>query len=697
MTSRQWLFAFLTLVTQAPAVCAQTTEEDELAQAYGDKSFVTIATGSRVPVTRAPSVATVITAEDIKTIGATDLDEVLEAVPGLHVSRSPVTNTPIYTIRGVRGTLTNPQVLMLVNNVPVNAAYDGSRGVVWGGMPIENISRIEVIRGPGSALYGADAFSGVINITTKSAGEINGTQFGVRAASFNTRDAWMLHGGKLGALDVAGYLRVGTTDGAKRTIDADRQTGLDAATGTRVSHAPGPLNNGRDAIDGTLDLGYDKWRLRFGYKERDNVGSGAGVAQALDPIGQSYSQRITSDLTYLDPHFGKHWSLEVQMSYLQYKEFSDLVLFPAGANLGAGVFTGGMLGSPYKWERHGRFGVSTSYTGFEQHRIRLGTGYVNENLYRIKETKNFTGVATPIGSGSVADMTDVSDTTPFIRPHKRLLRYLYAQDEWKFANDWTLTTGLRYDRYSDFGNTTNPRLALVWEAAYNVTAKLLYGTAYRAPAFSELYTINNPTAIGNAALMPEKMKTLEGALSWQPSNKIQLGMNVFHYQMSDIIRLIGTTYQNSGKQVGNGLEFEAGWDATSNLKLSGNYAFQRSRDQSAQADAGLAPHHHVYLRGDWRFTPGWLANTQLNWVGGRKREAGDTRPDLANYTTVDLTLRTQNNHTPWGMAVSVRNLFNADAREPSPYDRSTNQPFISIPNDLPLPGRTFWLQLMYKL
>jgi iron complex outermembrane receptor protein len=78
---------------------------------------------------------------------------------------------------------------MLVNGLPVTTSFAGNRGNVWGGLPIENVARIEVIRGPGSALYGADAFAGVINIITKTAADINGSQFGVRAGSFGSGDA----------------------------------------------------------------------------------------------------------------------------------------------------------------------------------------------------------------------------------------------------------------------------------------------------------------------------------------------------------------------------------------------------------------------------------------------------------------------------------------------------------------------------
>lgn len=144
------------------SVCAfaePASEEDELALVYGDKSTVSIATGSQQYLRRAPAVATVITAEDIKAMGATDLDQVLETVPGLHVNRTASMGSSPYVIRGVYGLYT-PQVLMLQNGIPVTVQATGGKGNLWGGLSPENIAHIKVIRGPGSALYGADAYSG---------------------------------------------------------------------------------------------------------------------------------------------------------------------------------------------------------------------------------------------------------------------------------------------------------------------------------------------------------------------------------------------------------------------------------------------------------------------------------------------------------------------------------------------------------
>ncbi|RLA39463.1 MAG: TonB-dependent receptor, partial [Gammaproteobacteria bacterium] len=124
------LFSSLILI-YASAYAAD--DEDELLSLYGDEEFITIATGASQPISKAPAVASILTAADIKKIGAIDLDEVLETIPGLHVSHNAVGYSPIYVFRGIY-TEANPQVLMLINGVPLTNLYLGDRGQAWGGM-----------------------------------------------------------------------------------------------------------------------------------------------------------------------------------------------------------------------------------------------------------------------------------------------------------------------------------------------------------------------------------------------------------------------------------------------------------------------------------------------------------------------------------------------------------------------------------
>jgi outer membrane cobalamin receptor len=684
-------------LTGSAVVHAQSADEEDLALVYGDKYSVSIATGAQQPLRRAPAVASVITAEDIKAMGASDLDEVLETVPGLHVSRSANFNSSLYVMRGVVSQYT-PQVLVLQNGIPVTTLFVGNKGNQWGGLPLDNISRIEVIRGPGSALYGSDAYSGVINIITKNASEIAGTEAGVRVGSFATRDAWVQHGEKMGPIDVAAYLRVGRTDGFRRTVESDAQTSNDAAFGTKASLAPGSVNNQASDVDGNLDLALDKWRWRAGYKLRDDLGTGAGVAQAIDPVGRGKSERITSDLSWTDTQLANNWGALASASYMQYKQRFPTVaqLFPPGATLPTGSFAQGMLGAPETSERQWRLSAAATYTGFAKHNVRLGIGHDDLDLYETHEVKNFTFTPSglPIPAGPLMDYATIA---PFLTPHRRTVNYLYVQDEWRFAPDWTVTTGVRRDHYSDFGATTNPRLALVWDASLDLTAKLLYGQAFRAPSFNEQYSINNPVARGNSGLLPEINRTIEAAFAWQARKDVQFNMNLFRYDMQDIIRTVpnavpgtGGTFNNTGGQHGTGVELESVWDFSHNVRLTGNYSYQNSIDEATGQDAGYAPHHHVYLRADWRYRSGWFASTQLNRVQDRHRAPGDTRPQIPDYTTVDVTTRYAGAKGQWEVSGSIRNLFNADVREPSLAPGT-------IANDLPMAPRALWLQLIYRM
>lgn len=678
----------LLLAAWSGAASAQPSEEEDLALAYGDKSTISLATGSQQPISRAPAVASVITSHDIEAMGATDLDQALESVPGLHVSRSTLASNPIYEFRGI-ATRYNPQVLMLVNGIPITNVFWGDRSLIWGGMPLENVARIEVIRGPGSALYGADAFSGVINVITKTAADIKGTEYGVRAGSFNTRDAWIQHGGKLGILDAAFYFRAGNTDGQKRIIQQDAQSAWDAIFHTHSSLAPGPINAEQKAIDARADLSYDQWRFRAAYQERE-LGVGAGVAGSLDPNARAPSSRLYLDLTYEKANWAPNWDVSAVAGYYDIKDKPGdpaYTLFPAGAVLPFGTFPNGMIGNPGHSEQHIHASASAFYTGLEHHRLRLGAGHRIEDLYETTETKNYNAAMMPLGS--LVDATG-NPSLVFMMPHKRNLSYVFAQDEWNFTKDWTLTAGVRYDKYSDFGDTTNPRLALVWDAAYNVVVKAMHGEAFRAPSFSELYSINNPVTVGNANLKPETIKTDELAFSWQPSAKLQTSLNFFRYRMHDIILPINfSTYQNAGDQTGRGLELEATLDATSALRLTGNFSLQHSTDEATGKDAGLAPHHRLFGRADWRFAPLWQFGTTVNYVADRMREPGDTRAQIPDYTTVDMTLRREKFADGWTARATVTNLFNQDAKEPTLMS-------VGMPSDLPLPGRAIYIQLQHS-
>lgn len=687
--------------------------EEDLAAIYGDEEFVSIATGISQPLSKAPAVASVITAKNIKEIGATDLDEVLETIPGLHVSNRAEGYAPIYTFRGIYSA-ENPQVLMLVNGVPLYSLYLGDRNQAWGGFPVQSISRIEVIRGPGSAVYGADAFAGVINIITKNASETDGLSAGARHGSFNTKDVWINYGRSYQKLNLAASLEVHDTDGQAERIDSDSQSFLDLVSGTNASLAPHGVNLNRKNIDGRIELNYSHYTFRAGAQLRRDAGLGVGIAQAVDTRGETSSDRYNADLSYDNSNVTDNFGIQATASFLQTTQEvqEDLILFPPGSQgpffLPGSVpptpafppFPQGIIGNPEVFERHYRSNIVGTYRGFNDHEMQLGSGYYFGDVYKTEEEKNFgidpaTGLPILPGSGLV----DVSDTPfVFLPEDNRENSYVFVQDIWHFANDWELTAGVRYDHYSDFGDTVNPRLALVWSTSHNLTTKFLYGEAFRAPSFAETRVQSNPAVLGNPNLKPETLKSYEIAFNYRPTFDISLDLNLFQYEWEDIIQFTPDangstrTAHNVGTQDADGFEMEASWQISEQLSMLTNYAWQNAEDKNSRADAANAPEQQFYIRGLAKLPNGFDVAVQLNSVMDRNRAATDMRSDIDDYTTVDMTIRKHFYGEQLELSVLAKNIFDEDAREPS----LDSIPVPTIPDDLPLAGRSVFGEVRYK-
>lgn len=689
-------------VVAAIVCCSATTNavasDDSLwdipLEELGQIRVVSIASGTETPLDKAAAITSVINADDIAAMGATDLDHVLETVPGLHVNHSDQAFSPKYVFRGITSS-NNAQALLLINGIPTTTMMYGNRGNAWGGMPLKAIERIEVIRGPGSALYGADAYSGVISITTKNYQTINGQTVGGRIGSFDTQGAWLESGHQVGDIGISLVLEYQTTNGWDETIERDAQTNFDETFGTDASLAPGPVNTGVDQFDARFEMGGQQWTFRAGLQDRSNLGTGPGIAQALDPEGKFSSRRVNADYGYRWSDLAEGLDVEARISYFNITQDpeNDIVLYPPGAF--DGDFPDGLIGSPGYKENQARFDLSAIYRGFSNHRIHTGIGTFWADLYEVTERKNFNPDFSP--KGSVVDVSD--DPGEVWMPEEdRTNYYAFVQDEWQFAQNWQLVSGIRFDDYSDFGSTINPRAALIWATTDDITTKLLYGRAFRAPSLNELYVANNPVFLGNEDLDAETIDTFEIGVSHQITSQLLYGVNLFYYEIDDLINavpisgLIATQYKNAGQRTGHGGELEVTYQAFEDLSLQANYAYQTAKDEGTGQSVGEAPNHQVYTRADWSISPRWLFSSQLNWVGKQKRTAADQREPVSDYVTVDMTLRTRGLWQGLDLSLSVRNIFDEDVRDPSPFA----DPVPPIPNDFPMPGRMVVGELSYS-
>lgn len=701
--------AFIATATRAATGSAAPEDFYNLSLSELGQLEISIATGNSTPLDRAPAAATVITAGEIQAMGARNLNEILETVPGLHVSLSSLSRLDsVYSIRGIH-TGFNPQVLLMMNGIPVQYSLQGGRPTLFR-LPSTSIERVEVIRGPGSAIYGADAYAGVINIITKDASSMENSSIGVTGGSFGQREFWAQGATEWNNISIAFGMAHQKIDGdSDRIIESDLQSSLDALLGTSASLAPGPLSTAYELLDLHLSLSTDKTQFNlWNWRSRD-AGVGAGGSQVIDPVGHDDSKLWLADVTHKFTDGSSAWDNNLRLSFLHYDISTVFRLFPENAILPIGSdgnldfstpaglvqFPDGLYGNPGADMQDANVEWVSLYNGWDSHRVRVAVGARRQTLDP-RETKNF-GPGILDGSETVVngDLTNVTDTPyVYLVDAERDLRFLSLQDEWALTPNLVLTAGIRYDDYSDFGRTTNPRVAAVWTANERVTSKLMYGSAFRAPAFAELYFKNNPVTLGNASLKPEKIDTLELSTNFRVTNELQTSVTVYVYQATDMIDFVQDfmtttkTAQNIVDQDGKGFELEFNWRPLPQLHIAGSYAMQDAENADTGATVADAPGHQFKTNINWEFAQNWYVNSQFNWVADRHRAPGDLRPAIDDYQLIDLTLHRKSLFENFDFSLAVRNATDEDAREPSSG---------SISNDYPLESRSYWLGFTYHL
>ncbi len=257
---------------------------------------ISISTGIEKTVAEAPSIATVITEEQIARLSATTLFEVLDSIPGLFAY--PSASSQFYDNIDIRSlhTTFGAQVVLLINGTPIKRLQNGN---TWSrfNFPASLIERIEVIRGPGSAVYGADAFSDIINVITKDAKNLDGVyEAGMRIGSFNKSEVFAHAGTSFENGKIAASISYMTEGNDKdRVFERDQQSVFDTAFGTRASNAPALLQTKGGWLNLALNGSYKDFEINFWGQIARDLGTVAGIGFAIDPQG-----RYEGDQTVLD-------------------------------------------------------------------------------------------------------------------------------------------------------------------------------------------------------------------------------------------------------------------------------------------------------------------------------------------------------------------------------------------------------------
>lgn len=507
-------------------------------------------------LSESPGIVDVITAEDIKQFGAKNLYEVLQRATSVFMTGSFMLQRNVASIRGNLQNHEDNHVLLLINGRPYrDITLGGVNVALYTAFPIHTIERIEIIRGPGSVLYGTNAFNGVINVVTKNPKEPT-LHVGTLAGSYGWQ-SYSMAGGN-------GNDRSGAYTGATYS----RQKGW-PFTATEDLAAPPPL----DTV--TANWGEDNFGLFTMYRH-GNFTANLFVARASEetmgplgalPPGRLFDPRLFCDLGYL-LEVDEYQSIQTNFTYNY-----------SGLNFPSSVAPPNVNGFPFEPFSH---------------------SWIVETTYHADLTENWNFM--------LGGLADFHKGQAFIEPFPlqtipaftEIWYGVYMQLECQ-ATDWLkLVGGMQANLPGEIKDGMVPRFGAIATLTDHWTAKFLYGQAFRSPYRAERFIDVPGVLFGNPDLIPETIQTFDAQLAYR-NERFRLAATYFHSDFFDIVTRVGfpQTYVNAGMMEFDGVELENDWELSDNLRWMGSMTYQTNlrdgvRDTTSapnwMAKMGLAYH-----------------------------------------------------------------------------------------------------------
>jgi outer membrane receptor protein involved in Fe transport len=610
---------------EGPDTLADTSLENLLnVKVYGASKFSQRAL-------EAPATVTVVTAADIRTFGYRTLADVLRSIRGLYVSYDRS-----YPFLGVHGFSRpgdfNSRVLLLLDGTRINDnLYDTATIGLDFPLDVDLIERVEFVPGPGSSLYGSNAFFGVVNVVTRQGRDVQNAELSGAAASFGTDRERLSLGRRFeNGLDV--LLSATRHDSNGR----DRYFPEYDAPETNFGRAEG-LDGERHG-SGFARFGYGGWSLEAVFGERDKDIPTGQYDTLFNTAGTRTRDRKTHvTLEYLTA-LPNHSELSTRVFYGHYL-YDGTYAYPGDLNVdrARGQWWGGE--------------AKLFSAAFAGHKLVLGSEF--QINFRQDQT-NFDRFSGQIG----------------LDDHRSGDRYgFYLQDEITLLDSLKFNGGVRYDHYNTFGGTVNPRLALIYQPAPETALKLAYGTAFRAPNAYELYYAA-PSPGGqspNPELGPEHIETYELSVETHAAGWLLTGA-LFRYHIDQEIEQVRLStgdlliYRNVGHLHidGGTAEIERIWN--NGIRLRASYSGQYAEEAGIGRWLSNSPKHLVKFN---LSAPVYGDALRLGWesqyVADRKTYTAD-RAD--GYFLTNLTLTAQKLVPGLEISASVYNLFDERYADP---------------------------------
>lgn len=604
----------------------------------------------------APSLVTVVTADQIRKYGYRTLADILRSVGGFYV-----TYDRNYSYVGTRGFARpgdyNTRILLLVNGHRMNdsiyeLAYVGTEFL----LDVDLIDHVEVIRGPSSSLYGTNAFFAVINVLTKSGAQVNGAELSTEVGSFDSYKGRVTYGQQFQSFQV---LLSGSyyTSAGQNLFFPEFNT---AANNFGVA-AHGDDDCSRSLL-GQIETG--KLKLFAAYSMREKGIPTAAFGDVFnDPASRTFDGFRSFDVQYQTTLSGD-WGLTLH-------GFHDLYTFNgaymwADPNMSPPILNVDLARGEW-WGGESRL----THQFFDKHKITAGVEF-RQNLRQEQQAY---------------------DVQPFFMywndRRSSLLGAVYAQDEFSLSRKFLLNFGIRHDRYSSFGGTTNPRIALIYHAREATTLKLLYGSAFRAPNAFE----TRPTLPGsNPALHSETISTAEVVVEQGLTHHLYLAGSGYYNRINNLISqstdpVTGRRlYRNLDKVSSKGLEFELSSKWLSGLEGRASYNLQRTTDRATGQVLTNSPLHLVKLGMILPVVGNKLFASLDSWYMSRRRTL--TGASVGGFTVFNANLLSRNLGRHAELSVGLYNLFDKNYADPGSEEH--------VQDALRQDGRNFRVKLTFR-
>lgn len=491
-----------------------------------------------------PAAVSVFTHEQIDRLGVNYLYELLNLVPGFQFDRNSSSGVAYtFSARGRRSTQQSLEVLMLIDGHVVNDPRAGSPDITLPLYPLAQVERLEVIRGPGSAIYGSSAFNGVINIVTRKQQKSIALAYG----SQQRRQLESLWSGQIDGWAVDGF------------IHAYKDKGDDFVLRDSFNRTEIATRDPRQQFAANAAFTREKTRISASYSRTET----ADFYQS-DNTGNGYNAN-DRELWHLTFDQGFEWLTNTRSNVaLSYQQFTyDFNLLLAGPGQLAAVSSPSSA-EPFKGDAR-LAGESWHFTFSNDWAINADASA----QWGLQLTHNDETDASAVGNFDLEQLIqrrfpityygDEGKAFPLGSERSQDNVGIYGQYLRNLRTTTRLTIGGRYDEYPDITGRFSPRLGLVEQISDTYSLKLLYGEAFRAPTLTETGLMNNPVLFGNPDLTHEIVKTWDLILmgNWQNTSlSVGLFQNRYEKPIETVFVSSGRTYGNGDKEQSQGIELE---------------------------------------------------------------------------------------------------------------------------------------------